>query len=261
MLLDFSLWQAYKAAMDSITKEGPAKAISLEKMAQGGDISIITLVNTLITEAQALRASDIHIDPTQAGLVIRLRIDGMLQDKFHFEKAMLQRLNVSPEDFTGAFQQLPTQTRYLFTHAYQSHLFNEVIAERVRRGLLYAVEGDVLENDVPTAPLPGIKTTHATGLAGEIEADVLAREKVTPSLFGKATMTELASWGARKPMLLRVHDFRVQEIAADELYEGKTKATLTFWLEKGAYATTALRELLKNEEFPATTPVSSDQDV
>ena len=33
-----------------------------------------------------LRASDIHIDPTQAGLVVRLRIDGMLQDKFSFNK-------------------------------------------------------------------------------------------------------------------------------------------------------------------------------
>ena len=48
-------------------------------------------------------------------------------DKFHFEKAMLDHLNVKPHDFAGAFQKLPQKTRYLFTHAYQSYVFNLII--------------------------------------------------------------------------------------------------------------------------------------
>lgn len=42
--------------------------------------SIIEIVDTLITEANELRASDIHIDPAREELRVRLRIDGMLQE-------------------------------------------------------------------------------------------------------------------------------------------------------------------------------------
>lgn len=168
-------------------------------------------------------------------------------DKFHFERAMLNHLNVKPGDFEGAFMQLPAQSRYLFTHAYQSHVFNEIVGERVKRGMMYAMQGDVLENGVPTAPLPGTKTKFAEGLAGDIERGVMEREKITPKFFANIGIGELSSWGARKPILLRVHEFRLESVGADEWYEGKSKASVGFWLDKGAYATTALRELMKTE--------------
>ncbi len=169
-------------------------------------------------------------------------------DKLHFEKTMLHHLHVNPRDFTGAFLALPRQTRYLFTHAYQSHVFNEIIAERVKRGITYAIEGDVLENGIPTAPLPGIRTIFAKGLAGEIEQNVLQREGVEPSFFGRAKIGELSSWGARKPILLQAHELKILGAEKDELFEGKTKAVVSFWLEKGMYATTVLRELTKNDD-------------
>ena len=46
------------------------------------EISIIDLVDSLVHQAQALRASDIHLDPTESGVKVRLRIDGVLRDKF-----------------------------------------------------------------------------------------------------------------------------------------------------------------------------------
>lgn len=57
-------------------------------MAQGvGDIfsathsSTIQLVNTLIREALAAQASDIHLEPVEYGLRVRFRIDGVLHDQ------------------------------------------------------------------------------------------------------------------------------------------------------------------------------------
>ena len=41
--------------------------------------SVIRLVNQLLVEALALRASDVHIEPQERTLVVRYRIDGMLQ--------------------------------------------------------------------------------------------------------------------------------------------------------------------------------------
>jgi type II secretory ATPase GspE/PulE/Tfp pilus assembly ATPase PilB-like protein len=49
-----------------------------DELARGGDISIIALVNGLLHEAHARRASDIHIDPTAAEVRVRLRVDGVL---------------------------------------------------------------------------------------------------------------------------------------------------------------------------------------
>lgn len=169
-------------------------------------------------------------------------------DSAHFEIAMLNHLVKMPNDFAGAFQRLPQQTRYLFTHAYQSHVFNLIVGERVRRGLMYPIEGDVLENGIPTALLPGIRSTVAKGIPGELEQEILTSEKISPAFFANPNMNELASWGARKPILLRVHEFKLASVFPDEFYPDKMAAKVTFWLEKGSYATVALRELLKNEK-------------
>ena len=55
-----------------------------EKLKQGKELSIIDLVDALIEDAYNARASDIHIDPEEKRLRVRLRIDGVLHDSFIF---------------------------------------------------------------------------------------------------------------------------------------------------------------------------------
>ena len=55
-----------------------------EQLERGEEISIIDLVDTLIDDAYNARASDIHIDPEEKRLRVRLRIDGVLHDSFVF---------------------------------------------------------------------------------------------------------------------------------------------------------------------------------
>ncbi len=50
------------------------------------ELSIIDLVDALLETAYNLRASDIHIDPEEKRLRVRLRIDGVLHDSFIFPK-------------------------------------------------------------------------------------------------------------------------------------------------------------------------------
>jgi general secretion pathway protein E len=50
---------------------------SLRDLASGAPV--VRAVNDLIEKAVELRASDIHIEPFQAGLVVRMRIDGLLR--------------------------------------------------------------------------------------------------------------------------------------------------------------------------------------
>ncbi len=63
-----------------------------EVLSRPGPVSIIELVETCIEEAHTLRASDIHINPTETEVEIRLRIDGVLHDKCRFSKTILSEV-------------------------------------------------------------------------------------------------------------------------------------------------------------------------
>ncbi len=56
------------------------------ELEQVGNVSIIALIDVLIEEAYGMRASDIHIDPREKDLQIRMRVDGVLQDTHSFPK-------------------------------------------------------------------------------------------------------------------------------------------------------------------------------
>ncbi len=59
-----------------------------EELSLGAGASIINLVSCLIVRAHELGSSDIHIDPSPAGLRVRVRIDGVLQELATFPKAI-----------------------------------------------------------------------------------------------------------------------------------------------------------------------------
>lgn len=57
-----------------------------EELQKGSEVSIINLVNSLIEHAYNSRTSDVHIDPEDKKVRVRLRIDGVLHDSFIFPK-------------------------------------------------------------------------------------------------------------------------------------------------------------------------------
>jgi len=69
---------------EKILAENPVE----KELARGENLSIINLVGTLIEYAHFSRASDIHIDPSQGKVRVRLRVDGVLQENFSFPKAV-----------------------------------------------------------------------------------------------------------------------------------------------------------------------------
>ena len=166
--------------------------------------------------------------------------------KFRFERAILNHLSQFPRDFVGAFQQLPKHLAYMFTHAYQSYLFNLVINERIESGLgLEPIEGDVLEDGIVTAPLFGTDSKLTEGKPGEIERLVLEKEGIKLEEFRVKNYPELSCSGARKKVLLTPKKPKITGTQEDDLNPGKIKMAISFSLEKGAYATTILRELMK----------------
>jgi general secretion pathway protein E len=78
------------------------------------DAPIIKLVNLMLSQAVKDRASDIHVEPTQTGLKIRYRVDGILYDKLsppkHIQAALISRIKVMA-DLNIAEKRLPQDGR------------------------------------------------------------------------------------------------------------------------------------------------------
>jgi tRNA pseudouridine13 synthase len=166
--------------------------------------------------------------------------------KFRYERAIIHHLCKFPKDFVGAFGKLPKQLRYLFTHAYQSYLFNKVIEERLGQGIgLKRIKGDILVDGFPAAPLFGFESELASGKPGEIEKHVLEEEGIALGQFRVKKMAEISSKGARKSLVLRPENLNLVGIEEDEFFPGKRTCTVSFELSKGNYATTVLREIMK----------------
>ena len=71
-----------------------------EEAEQAQAASVIKLVNELLVEALDKGASDIHVEPSERGLTIRFRVDGVLRiqpvppEIVHFQSAMITRLKI-----------------------------------------------------------------------------------------------------------------------------------------------------------------------
>lgn len=196
----------------------------------------------------------------------------------NFEKAMLNKLLQNPVDFTGAFRELPKNLLLMFVNAYESLLFNKMLSERIKRGLPIhqAIVGDIVfplrkntigielipvsatniekvnkqiakKKAVVTGLLIGYDTVCADGEMGEIEHRALESEKIDPRDFIIPEIPFLSSRGSRRALLALMPslDWTLQD---DELLKEHKALTLRFELQKGCYATSLLREIMKSND-------------
>lgn len=172
---------------------------------------------------------------------------GYFPKECNIELAILNYLVKNENDFIGALRVLPKHILYLFTHAYQSYLFNKILDKRISTIGLEAVEGDILQGEIPTAALFGYNVKLAKGIPGKIEREVLQEENIKLEDFHNKKMPEISSKGSRRAIKIIPHNLKLLEISKDELNEGKLKIKIEFELDKGCYATILLREITKCE--------------
>jgi tRNA pseudouridine13 synthase len=163
-----------------------------------------------------------------------------------------------------AFLTLNPGLRSFFVAAYQSLLFNRVLAARLGQGLDRLLPGDLawrhangavfLVGDAaaeqaradafeisPSGPLFGYRMSEPEGESGRVEADVLAAEGLSAESF---RAPKLRVKGARRPLRFPLEEGRVR-LGADE---HGPYLELNFVLPRGCYATTVLRELVLDGE-------------
>ena len=162
------------------------------------------------------------------------------------------------------FRAVDKTMRRFYISAYQSQLFNQIVAARLHsldqvmngdlawlhaNGAVFRVEESVVEQPrctafeiSPTGPLYGHRMTPAEGEPGAMEAAVLAAEDAHPEEWREGPTHKVR--GGRRPLRFRPFDTQVAAGTDD----AGPFIEVGFRLESGCYATTVLREICKTEE-------------
>ncbi len=170
------------------------------------------------------------------------------------ERTALAKL-VKTHDAAAALQTIDNRLKRLFVSAFQSDLFNQLLAERLdslnkletgdvayihRNGASFVVEDVAREQPradtfeiSPAGPLFGVKHLAARGKAGKRELAVLQAAEVSLKDFN---LPGIRFKGGRRPYRIPLND------AALYWDEG---LIISFVLPPGGYATMVLREVMK----------------
>jgi tRNA pseudouridine13 synthase len=165
-----------------------------------------------------------------------------------------------PSDFRGAFARLPREHRTLYFSAFQSHLWNLILArwlehstgaeERVvielktgslpfPRGLTPERAQTLVERPIP---LPSARNPLPTGRLGEVIQGVLEPFELTwPSMRVKYLKDVFFSKGTRAALVFPEN--LESAVLDDELHPGRRALRLSFELGKGSYATILIKRI------------------
>lgn len=195
-----------------------------------------------------------------------------LPKTFGYEISLAQHLISQPDDFVGALANMPPNLQMMFTHAYQSYLFNLMLSKRIEKGISLnePIEGDIVvplnSDGVPdhdhyvlttsknidlvrkqvknkrafvSIVLYGYESEFSEGEMGEIERKVIEDEKIEKKNFMVTGLQNCTSKGSRREIVCPYSDFSYSF--------GKEHYKVKFSLTKGNYATCLMREFMKSE--------------
>ena len=193
-----------------------------------------------------------------------------------FERQLLGHLSRNEGDFTGAILQLPENLSKMLVHGYQSLIFNKVLDLRMKEGIdafLPQIGDLVMPADGYGGPdqrvtievternqaklskrcregkawiaglLPGANSNFSSGIQGELERQVMEELDVKFEDFIIDDMPELSSYGMYRPLFQKYNDIEFEFDSGDPIF--------SFWLHKGTYATSFLREIMKSSDVTA----------
>lgn len=146
-----------------------------------------------------------------------------------------QYLEEHPANAVDALRQIPKQLLKIYVHAYQSMLFNKTAT--------HFLDGKKDEIKNMTVPLVGFGYECDNAEIDAIIKKLLDEEKITERDFIIRPLPDISCEGGERALFAEIHDLEIGSLEDDEFHPGAKKCTLKFWLDKGCYATEAVKQL------------------
>lgn len=188
-------------------------------------------------------------------------------------RPLLEYLATHRRAFRQALERLDRRFLVFVLNAYQSYLFNRILAGRLlglaaehglallsrsyRHGrFLYPRElpaglGEKLA--LERLPVPGFDSQVDDPVVRRIAEEVLAEEGIGWSDLRVRQLSRLRVHGVQRAALVFARELAVGEPEPDELYPGRQRLNLEFFLPRGSYATLLLKRM-EAVPFEATPP-------
>jgi tRNA pseudouridine13 synthase len=166
--------------------------------------------------------------------------------------------------YRQALERIDRRFLLFVLNAYQSFLFNELLARWLRelaaergfslRPARYAFGAFEFYESLPAGvlaelagsvlPVPGWDTTAADPRIAGILSGILGEEGITLSDLRVRQMSRLRVGGVPRAAVVVPEDLAASPAEPDDLYPGRLKAALSFFLPRGSYATLLVKRLI-----------------
>lgn len=262
-----------RTGLERLAKEGVPNYFGRQRFGQRGDTWQVgrAIIRRDIDEAiDVLLGRPTDQDTAEIGAARRLFAQGRFDDAasawprmFHNERRALRVLARTGGNRKRAFLAIDPHSRGFYVSAYQSYLFNRVVAQRIPAGLGRLQSGDLawihqnervfLVEDAsveqpradrfeisPTGPLFGYRMSHPTGEPGDTERRIFSDDGLSDASFKSGPIRVK---GMRRPLRFRPRDAEIN-LGADTR---GPYLEFRFVLPRGCYATSLLRELLSDD--------------
>jgi len=171
------------------------------------------------------------------------------------EKSLLH-LNEKTNDYVGALKKLPIRLLRLYLNAYQSKLWNQIVAEYLTlhgknnhtssysQGTLQFPQNiaDFQHLTIPIIGFTGIPDATTAEIKNIIET-VMKQENITINDFIIKQIPQLTLEGEMRSLVTEIKELTLGLLEEDDLNHDKKKIQISFSLGKGSYATMVIRTL------------------
>lgn len=186
------------------------------------------------------------------GLMVRKDFRAACMHLKQSDARVEEHLKQFPNDFVGAIRRIPKSILRLYPHSYQSFLWNEIVSEYLgnefacRRFSVGPFElnfpREAFDIDLEV-PFPSPYSEMPEKVKGIYES-VLEKENVEMRNFEFRGIPEVNITAASRPACARPEGLEIGRMEDDELFPGRKKCRVSFFLRSGCYATVALRALM-----------------
>jgi tRNA pseudouridine13 synthase len=175
------------------------------------------------------------------------------------ERRIFRFLKEHGADYAAAVNLIPREELSMMLAAYQSFLWNQMVAELIshlapgasriagRAGdyLFYAALGSDAFDYLRALklPTPGPRVEFPDQYAEHVYETILSRAGLMPSDFALKKLKRAYFNSFKRDVILVPEALELVQVEPDDLYPGRSKATITFTLPRGSYGTMVLKRL------------------